>query len=334
MTSLILADVSKAQALLAPHIIRTPTSEVKAGFLKEMLPDSDVFLKYELFQVSGTFKARGVLNNLLSITDRSQGVTAASAGNHAIAVSVASKLLGLDAKVVMQSSANPARIAAAKAAGAEIIIAKDGPEAFAMAHELEAKEGRLFVHPFDGIKVAEATAGIAQEFMDDASGLDAIIVAIGGGGLAGGLSAGVKLLNPECMVFGVEPVGAAAMAQSFKQGSAATLLKLNTIADSLAPPMTTDITYALCRDNVDELLTVTDDQMAAGSYLLFRDMKLSVEPGGAAATAAAVSKLVDRLGGKRVGIILCGSNIDEDSFCKLIKRGRTQFEKGVLGNST
>ena len=328
--SLTITDINKTQALLGPHIVRTPTVKVKTGFIAERLPSSEVFLKYELFQVSGTFKARGVLNNLLSIKDRAQGVTAASAGNHAIAVSVASQLLGLDAKVVMQSSANPARIAAAKAAGAEIIIAKDGPEAFAMAHALEEKEGRLFIHPFDGMKVAEASAGIAQEFIEDSGGLDAVVVAIGGGGLAGGLSAGAKLINPNCRVYGVEPAGAAAMAQSFKQGSAATLSELDTIADSLAPPMTTDITYGLCRDNVDELFTVTDDQMAAGSYLLFRDMKLSVEPGGAAATVASVSHLKNKLAGKRVGILLCGSNIDEESFYELIKRGRKAFENGVL----
>ena len=124
--------------------------------------------------------------------------------------------------------------------------------------------------------------------------------------------------------------GVVAMAQSFKQDSAATLSELDTIADSLAPPMTTDITYGLCRDNVDELFTVTDDQMAAGSYLLFRDMKLSVEPGGAAATVASVSHLKNKLAGKRVGILLCGSNIDEESFYELIKRGRTAFENGVL----
>ncbi len=328
--SLSMTNVRRAQERLGPYIIRTPTLKASSGFFTEFLPRSTVFLKYELFQVSGTFKARGVLNNLLATDGNHKGVTAASAGNHAIAVAVGAKLLGLDAKVVMQSSANPARIAAARDAGAEIVIAADGKEAFARAHDIAEKEGRLFVHPFDGFRVAEATAGVALEMIEDSGGLDAIVVSIGGGGLAGGVSAGAKLLNPNCRVIGVEPEGAAAMAESFRTGAPATLAKIDTIADSLAPPMTTQTTYALCRRHIDRLVTVSDDQMAAACHLLFRDAKVSAEPACGAATAAAIAKCADELAGMKVGVILCGSNIDIDNFAALVRRGEGALVRGVL----
>ena len=315
---------------LAPHIVRTPTVKVAHGFFHERFPESEIFLKHELFQKSGTFKFRGVLNNLLSLEEKPARVTAMSAGNHAIAVAVAAKQLGIDAKIVMQASANPARIAATKAAGAEVIIAKDGPTGFAMAHEIADKEDRVFVHPFDGMRVAEATAGVAAELIEDAGGLDAIVVAIGGGGLAGGLSAGAKLIDQNIKIFGVEPEGAAAMALSFKNGEASTLEQIETIADSLAPPMTTETTFGLCSKNIDKLGAISDDEMAAAAYLLFRDHKLAVEPGGAASTAAALTRFNDEIAGKRVGVILCGSNIDPLTFCELLKRGEDAFAAGKL----
>jgi threonine dehydratase len=325
-----LSDIKTASERVAPYIQRTPTLKATNSFFEQLLPDSEVYLKYELFQVSGTFKIRGVLNNLLSIDNVECGVTAASAGNHAIAVAMACKILGLDAKVVMQSSANPARIAAAKKLGAKIIIAKDGTDAFALAHDLEEEEGRLFIHPFDGMHVAEATAAVAQEMHADVEGLDTIVVAIGGGGLAGGVAAGSKLIRPECQVLGAEPKGAAVMTASFKIGSATTLDELNTIADSLAPPMTTDITYALCKKNMDALCTVSDDQMLAACYLLGRDHKVVAEPACGAAAAAALDSYRERLKGKKVGIILCGSNIDVGGYAKQMQQGELAIANGIF----
>ena len=230
----------------------------------------------------------------------------------------------------MQASANPARVAAARAAGAEIIIAADGKEAFAKAHDIAEREGRLFVHPFDGMRVAEATAGVAVEMFEDCGGLDAVVVSIGGGGLAGGVSAGAKLLNPHCHVIGVEPEGAAAMAESFRIGAPATLSKLDTIADSLAPPMTTQSTFEFCRRHVDRLVTVSDDEMAAACHLLFRYMKIVAEPACGAATAAAIARCADELADKRVGVILCGSNIDIENFSTLVRRGEAATGRGVF----
>ena len=329
-TALTLDDVYSVRERLSAHIDRTPTIRATHGVFCERFPGAAVFLKYELFQRSGTFKIRGVLNNLLKAGGGVSRVTAMSAGNHAVAVAEACRQLGLDAKIVMQASANPARVGATKAAGAEVVIAKDGPTGFAMAHDIAEKEERIFIHPFDGLNVAEATAGVALEMIEDAGGLDAIVVAIGGGGLAGGVSAGAKLLAPGIKVYGVEPEGAAAMALSFERGEASTLPKIETIADSLAPPMTTETTYSLCRANVDELATVSDDELAAASALLFSDYKLAVEPGGAASSAAALARFADALRGKRVGVVLCGSNIDRATFSALLERGETALARGVL----
>jgi threonine dehydratase len=315
-----LAAMGAARERLAPYIMRTPVVD---------WPGSDMVLKLESFQRTGTFKARGALNNLLT-ADGADRVTAFSAGNHAIAVAYAASVVGADAKVVMQATANPARIAATKAFGAEVLIEPDGAAALARAEALVAEEGRLFVHPFEGPRVTEATAGVALELIEDAGALDAIVVAIGGGGLAGGVAAAAKQLLPACAVYGVEPEGAAVMSGSLEAGAPLTLDHLDTIADSLAPPMTTPYAFATCRHYLDDVVVVSDDQMAAAAALLFTERKLAVEPAGAAAAAAAFGPLRQRLAGKRIGLIVCGANIDRESFCSLIARGEAALGAGVL----
>jgi len=197
---------------------------------------------------------------------------------------------------------------------------------------LVADEDRLFVHPFEGPRIAEATAGVALELIEDAGGLDAVVVAIGGGGLAGGIAAAAKHLLPDCAVYGVEPVGAAVMSRSLEGGAPQTLDRLDTIADSLAPPMTTPYAFETCRRYLDDVVVIDDDQMAAAAALLFAERKLVVEPAGAATTAAAFGPLRERLAGKRVALIVCGANIDRGSFCTLIGRGAAALDAGVLAN--
>jgi threonine dehydratase len=245
-------------------------------------------------------------------------------------VAYAASVVGADAKVVMQATANPARIAATKAVCAEVLIEPDGAAAFARAEALVAEEARFFVHPFEGPRVTEATAGVALELIEDAGALDAIVVAIGGGGLAGGVAAAAKQLLPACAVYGVEPEGAAVMSRSLEAGRPLTLDHLDTIADSLAPPMTTPYAFATCRHHLDDVVVVSDDQMAAAAALLFTERKLAVEPAGAAAAAAAFGPLRQRLAGKRIGLIVCGANIDRESFCSLIARGEAALGAGVL----
>jgi threonine dehydratase len=317
-------EVRETLKRISPHISRTPIHlwrgqevEARTG------PDTEVILKLELFQHTGTFKPRGALNNLLSLAPeaRAKGIVAVSAGNHAIAAAYAAKTTGVSAKVVMIQTANPARIARAKALGAEVIIAGDGAEAFAKAQEISDSEGRAFIHPFEGRNVAAGTGTVALELHEQAGALDALIVPVGGGGLCAGISNAMKQLQPDCKIYGVEPIGADSMSRSFAAGEPVKALPVTTIADSLGPPYSLPYSFALCRDNVDKLVLVDDDALMEAMAVLFREMKLAVEPAGASATAALFGPLRDELKGKRVGLIVCGANIDIENFAKMVARG-------------
>lgn len=309
-----------ASQRISRHIIRTPIVEFKSARLRKLM-DCEFVAKLELFQQTGTFKARGAINTVMGLGSQAQKITAVSAGNHAVAVAYAAHVLGADAKVVMQDTANPYRIELAKSYGAEIVLAPAGQAAFDKVREIEKSEGRAFIHPFEGYAITEATGGVGLEFMEQDTALDAVIVAVGGGGLASGVAAAVKQINPDCLVFGVEPEGSAVMSLSFANGEASTLVHMLTIADSLAPPMTTPYAFSMCKQYFDDLVTVTDDQIAAAAAVLFYDLKLAVEPAGAAALAGAMGPLCARLSGLRVGFVVCGANIDISSFNSLIERG-------------
>jgi threonine dehydratase len=321
--ALSLAAIRETREMIAPHIVRTPVHDWRGREIGAMLaPGTSVGLKLELFQQSGTFKARGALSKMLRLApdERARGVTAVSAGNHAIATAYAASCLGVSAKVVMMGSANPARVAACRALGAEVLMAPDGRTAFEMVEAISRDEGRAFIHPFEGPYTALGTATLGRDWLEQSPDLDAVIIAIGGGGLAGGASAAIKLLKPECLVFGVEPTGSDTMTRSFAEGKPVDHAEVRTIADSLAPPFALPYSYGLCRQNVDDLVLVDDDQIRAAMALLFREMKLAVEPAAAAATAALVGPLKDRLAGKKVGVLVCGSNIDFDSFERHIRQ--------------
>jgi len=319
MSTLSIADIEATRQLIADHVAVTPVFDWEGGEITGRLGlDCRVNLKLELFQHTGSFKARGALSVMLRLPPEvlARGVTAVSAGNHAIATAFAAHRLGVSAKVVMLASANPARVSAARAYGAEVLIAPDGKSAFALADRIAAEEGRAFVHPFEGEGTALGTATLGLEWLRQAGRLDAVIVPIGGGGLCAGVSAAVKQFQPDCLVYGVEPIGADTMHQSFAAGSPVDHATVSTIADSLGPPFALPYSYGLCRANVDDLVLVSDDQLRDAMGLLFRGMKLAVEPAGAAALAALVGPLRNRLAGSRVGVLVCGANIDIGSYAK------------------
>lgn len=310
------AMIAAARAELAPWIATTPVF-ARAGIAAGPAGATLQF-KFELLQNAGTFKARGAFANILALdaAQRARGVTAISAGNHAIAVAHASQKLGVPAKVVMLASANPARLALARACGAEVLLAPDGATGFAMVADIQAKEGRFFVHPFNGLRTILGTATLGAEWVEQSGGLDAVVLPIGGGGLAAGVATAFKLLMPGVAVYGVEPAGATGMAQSFAAGGPVKLGAMSSIADSLCAPHTEAYSYGLCRRAIDALVTVDDDALRAAMRLLFDELKLAVEPACAAATAAACGPLRDRLAGQRVGVLLCGSNTDMATFAR------------------
>lgn len=324
-----LDEIQRAHARLAPHVRETPAWNWESDALRALLPGgTDVVLKLELLQHGGSFKPRGALSVMLTLDDaaRARGVTAVSAGNHAIAVAYAARVTGTTAKVVVPKSASPVRIAMCRAYGGEVVLVDDVHEAFARVREIESSEGRTFVHPFEGPLTALGTATLGYEFAMQTAAigapLDALIVPIGGGGLCAGMAAAVKQGWPTCEVFGVEPEGADTMYRSFQSGEVETLDKVRTIADSLGAPHSAPYSFDVCRTFVNEVVLVSDDAMCRAMALLLGDLKLAVEPAAAAATAALLGPLKERLSGKRVGAIVCGGNIDIASFAQHVTRGQ------------
>jgi threonine dehydratase len=311
------ASIRAARATLGDRVVTTPVWRWQGREIDGLVGrDTEVWLKLELFQRAGTFKPRGALLNMLALDQEAlaRGVTAVSAGNHAIAVAYAASALGTTAKVVMPKTANRGRVAVCRAWGAEVTLVEDVHRAFDEVHRIEREEGRAFIHPFEGERTALGTATVGLELADQVLDLDAVIVPIGGGGLAAGVATAIKQLQPRCQVYGVEPEGADTMHRSFAAGSPQSIDAVRTIADSLGAPYAAPYTFALCRKFIDRLVKVNDDQLRAAMALLFREMKLAVEPAGAATTAALVGPLKAELGGKRVGVIVCGANTDIESF--------------------
>lgn len=319
-----LDDIRQTAQRLAGRTLVTPVWRWQTGVINRTLhPKTEVWLKLELFQKTGTFKLRGALNCIESLdaAARERGVIAASAGNHAMAVSYAAQLAGVHAKVAMPRHASPARIAACRQSGAEVLLTPNVHEAFALAKRIATEEGRAMMHPFDGPYTAQGTGTVGLELMQQVAGLDAVVVPVGGGGLCAGIAAAVKQLNPACRVYGVEPYGADAMFRSFASGHPEELDAVDTIADSLGAPYSMPYSFGVCRRFVDEIVRVTDDDMCRAMFHLFNDMKLVTEPASAAATAALLGPLQTALDGKRVALIVCGTNIDPTRFAELIDRG-------------
>lgn len=321
-----LQDIQHAAGRLTGKILHTPVWRWHNGIIEQTFKaSSEIWLKLELFQKTGTFKLRGALNCIeaLNSESKSHGVVAVSAGNHAIAVSYAAKLAGTHAKVVMLKHSSPARIAACEEFDAEILLASDIHQAFEWTKRIEEVESRILIHPFNGPLTAEGTATVGLELMEQVHGLDAVIVPIGGGGLCAGISAAVKQLNPACSVYGVEPFGADSMSRSFISNQPETLEKVDTIADSLGAPFSLKYSFEVCRQFVDDIVQVSDDDLCRSMFYLFRDMKLVTEPATAASTAALLGPLRDKLDGKRVGLIMCGANIDVARYAELLIRGQS-----------
>ncbi len=315
------ADISAARRLLGDRVITTPVHEWRSPAVAELLSrDTRVFLKLELLQRTGSFKPRGALLNMLALTrdELARGVTAISAGNHAIAVAYAAHVLGSNARVVMIKTANPLRVAMCRSYGAQLEFAEDAHIGFERVGQIELEEGRPLIHPFEGLRTAMGTATLGHEFCEQVPELDAVIVPIGGGGLCAGVASAVKLMQPKCAVYGVEPTGADSMRRSFEAGEPRSIERVATIADSLGAPYAMPITFELCRRNVDDLTLITDDDMRAAMRLMQRECKLAVEPAGAAALAALLGPLRSKLLGRRVGLIVCGANIDTEGYARLV----------------
>lgn len=319
-------EIQAAHRALEGLIVHTPVwNWSNRDVVQQLGEKTRLFLKLELFQHTGSFKPRGaltVMRNLDSAT-LAKGVTAVSAGNHAIAVAFAAQLLGTTAKVVMPKTANALRVATCRGYGAEVELVEHVAMAFERVQQIQQEEDRHFVHPFEGFHTILGTATVGLEFCTQVENLDAVIIPIGGGGLCAGMATAIKQIQPNCLVFGVEPIGADTMHRSFAAGTPQSIPAVQTIADSLGAPHAAPYSFSLCQKFVDELVLVSDDEIRQAMALLFRSMKLAVEPAGATATAALWGPLRDRLRGQRVGLIVCGANIDIDTFATHVKGATT-----------
>jgi threonine dehydratase len=285
--------------------------------------DTTLWLKEELFQHTGSFKPRGALSVMLDLdaAQLARGVTGVSAGNHAMSLAYCARILGSSAHVVMPRTANAYRVARCRALGAEVELVDTIADAFARVHAIEA-EGRTFVHPFEGPATALGTASVGLEFVEQVAAagdaLDAVLVASGGGGLSGGVACAVKQWRADTAVYVVEPEGADSMHRSFAAGSPQAIDAVRTIADSLGAPRAEPYSFALNRTYATDVVLVNDAQIRDAMRLLFASAKLVTEPAGAAALAALSGPLCAPLAGARVGVIVCGGNIDAATYGALL----------------
>ena len=305
---------------IQPYINKTPF--IKASTKIDEFFSTNVYFKCEFLQKSGSFKARGAINNIISLDKNKfqKGITAVSAGNHAIAASFVANIFQLNNKIFLYESANPYRISKCKSYNANIKFTNP-KQAFVDASNAQ-NNGYYFIHPFDGPFTLQGSATIGLEIIEYFKTLDKkldyLIVSVGGGGLISGVSSYIKQLSPNTKIIGVEPEGAKGMSDSLQLGKPLENVKVNSIADSLCAPLHMEYSYNVAKSVIDEMVTVSDDEMKEFMIYAFNNLKLMLEPGCVAGLAAIKYKINEKLKNKNSLVILCGSNIDKITWNKLI----------------
>ncbi len=285
--------------------------------------DVNIYLKTENLQITGSFKVRGSYYKMtcLSKEEKDRGVIACSAGNHAQGVALSAQKNGIKAVICLPDGAPISKIEATKSYGAEVCLVEGVyDDAYKKALQLRDENGYTFIHPFDDEDVIAGQGTIALEIADQIPDLDAVIVPIGGGGLISGIAYTIKMINPHVKVYGVQASGAPSMYNSIKDGKIEELNNVSTIADGIAVKKPGTLTYEICQKYVDEIVTVTDDEISAAILALMEQHKLVTEGAGAIAAAAAMFNKVD-IKGKKVVCVLSGGNIDVTILSRVIKRG-------------
>lgn len=289
----------------------------------KICPDSDIYLKTENLQITGSFKVRGACYKISQLSDeeKAKGVIACSAGNHAQGVAMAAAINQIKALICLPDGAPISKVEATKAYGAEVCLVEGGyDEANAKALELQAEKGYTFIHPFDDEFVIAGQGTIGLELLESLPDLEAVIVPIGGGGLISGIAYVLKSLKPDVKVYGVQACGAPSMELSIKNNKICRLPQVSTIADGIAVKEPGELTFSLCSDFVDEIVTVTEDEISTAILTLIEQQKLIAEGAGAVAVAAAMFGKLP-IQGKKTVCIVSGGNIDVTILSRIIKRG-------------
>ncbi|MGE5345606.1 MAG: pyridoxal-phosphate dependent enzyme [Acidithiobacillales bacterium] len=311
-------DVRAAHERIAPYVHRTP---VMTSRTLDERTGARLYLKCETFQKVGAFKARGAFSRLLLLSseERRRGVVAFSSGNHAQAVALAARTLGVPAAIVMPNDAPALKLAATRGYGAEVLLYDRQEESReAIAKRLVEERGALLVPPFDDDAVIAGQGTLARELLEDAPDLDAIVVPCGGAGLLSGVAVAAKGAHPAIRVYGVEPEAGDDVRRSVAKGVPVSIPVPKTIADSLQTTHPSERTLRIVMALVEEIVTVSDDQLRLAMAVAAARLKLVVEPGGAAALAAVLAGRVPRLEGRCVGIVLSGGNVDPELFGRLV----------------
>jgi threo-3-hydroxy-L-aspartate ammonia-lyase len=301
-------DIAQAHERIRGQAKRTP---VLTSATVDALTGAQVFFKCENFQRMGAFKFRGAYNALSQLGDQKkrQGVVAFSSGNHAQAVALAGRILGIRTVIVMPQDAPRVKLEATRGYGAEVVQYSKHEDRETLAVRLARERGLTLVPPFDHEHIIAGQGTAAKELVEDAGPLDALIVPCGGGGLISGCSIAAKHLAPKCRVIGVEPAAGDDATQSFAQKKLVTIPVPDTIADGARTPSLGELTFPIVLRYVDAMLTVTDEELVRAMFFLWERMKIVVEPTGALAFTALFTEKFS-LKGKRIGVVLSGGNVD------------------------
>lgn len=305
-------------------------TEIDLSVSASRLLGCDVYLKYENTQRTGSFKIRGAYNKIINLSDeeKKRGVVASSAGNHAQGVALSAALAGVQATIVMPENAPLTKVNATKGYGANVILHGEiYDDAYEHARYLEKEKGYVFVHPYEDPFIIAGQGTIGLELHEQLPDLDSVVIPIGGGGLISGISTALKVLNPKIRIIGVQSDQAPGMSQLFHHQNPDPKKRMSTIADGIAIKHPSKTVYdSFIAKNVDEVVTVTDDELAEAIVFLLERAKTMTEGSGAAAMAAAMNKKLNL--GKKTCVILSGGNIDLNIISKIIEKG--QIKRGRL----
>ncbi|WP_424001974.1 threonine ammonia-lyase [Haloarcula salina] len=285
---------------------------------------ADLHLKHELFQRTGSFKVRGATNRIatLSPAEREAGVVTASAGNHAQGVALAATRIGVDSKIVMPEQAPVSKVKATRSYGGEVVLhGRDYDAAAERAHEIEREEGRTYVHAFDDERVMAGQGTIGLEIYEDLPSVETVVVPIGGGGLISGIATALKGKDEDIRVVGVQAEGASSVAESLQKGHRIERDSVETIADGIATRTVGEQTFEVIRERVDEVVTVSDSEIAVALTALLERSKTLAEGAGAVPLAAVMEEKFDYAEDETIVPALCGGNIDLNMLTNVIMRG-------------
>ncbi|MFM9903859.1 MAG: threonine/serine dehydratase [Pyrinomonadaceae bacterium] len=311
-----ITDIKTAAVRIAPYVKRTPL-EYSESLTSRL--GVNTYVKYELFQKTGAFKARGAFNKLLSMSDqaRGNGVVAVSGGNHAQAVAYASHVLSVNAIILMPQNTPQVYVDATRGYGATVELQPTIAAAFDKIKDYEA-EGRVFVHPFDDDLIMAGQGTLGLEILEDLPYATDVILSIGGGGLAGGVGTAVKSLKPDINVWGVETIGADAMTRAMAAGHPVEMDAITSIAKTLGAPYVSDATLALTQKYLESVTVVNDREAVEAMVFIAERLKVITEPAAACTLAAAEKLLAKFTPDSKLVLILCGGNTGIADFCSYL----------------